>query len=125
MDLRGEQELGIDDIWYVPSRCFIDVGFRTIDPFSKEQVSEPPTPTSPSTRHSIDDDPLAPPLTPTKIKISDPNICRRLLHRLTMKKVSPCCARETQYGGYEATRIEGRDHRVNGVISDSLCESSL
>ncbi|KAH0836273.1 hypothetical protein AYO21_10205 [Fonsecaea monophora] len=121
----GCQESGADDIWYIPSRCFIDVGFRTLSPFSEGDASEPPTPTSPSTRQSIDDGPLGSPQTPTKLKTSDPNICRRLLRRLTMRKLSPCCARETQYGGYEATRVEGRDNRVNGVIRDSLCESSV
>ncbi|KIX93307.1 uncharacterized protein Z520_10950 [Fonsecaea multimorphosa CBS 102226] len=125
MDLGAEQESGADDVWYIPTRCFVDAGFRTLDPFKKAETSEPSTPTSQSTRHSVDEDPLTPPLTPTKIKASDPNFCRRLLRRLTLKKLSPCCTLETQYGGYEATRIEGLDNRVDGVIRDSFCESQF
>ena len=113
-----------DDTWHIPSRCFVDVGFQKLDPFGKGEVSEPSTPTSASIRSSLDEDPLALPLSPTKARNADANICRKLLRRLTMRKPSPCCATEAQRGGYQATRIEGRDYRVDGFIP-GRCQSPV
>ncbi|OCT46483.1 hypothetical protein CLCR_02164 [Cladophialophora carrionii] len=117
----GEQEPKYGDIWHIPSRCFVDVGFQKLDPFKKEE-SEPTSAALPSPRQSIDEDPLAPPPTPSKTNGSESNICRKLLRRLTLRKPAPCCISQTQEGPYEATRIEGRDYRVNGVIP-ARCES--
>jgi hypothetical protein len=117
----GGQEPSYSDVWHIPSRCFVDVGFQKLDPF-KEEISEPTPSTPPLSRQSIDEDPLAQPLTPRRTEISEPNICRKLLRRLTLRRPAPCCASQTQEGPYEATRIEGRDYRVNGVIP-ARCES--
>lgn len=120
----GEQEPEYSDIWHIPSRCFVDVGFQKLDPFKKDDDADPAGSSPSPLRQSIDQDPLEPPLSPTKIKGSDINICRRFLRRLTMRKPSPCCAHETQSGAYEATRVEGRDNRIDGVIP-ARCESPV
>ena len=119
--LGNDQEPQYDDIWQIPSRCFVDVGFRKLHPFG-EEASELASSTS-SPRQSIDEDPLAPPLSPTKCK-SDANICKKLLRRLTMRKPSPCCATEAHRGAFQATRIEGRDYRVDGFIP-ARCNSPI
>ena len=120
----GEQEPEYGDVWHIPSRCFVDVGFRKLDPFREEENSEPESSTAFTPRESIDQDPLTPPLTPTKTRDAELNLCWRLLRRLTMRKPSPCCVSERSRGALEATRIEGRDYRVDGVIP-ARCESPV
>jgi len=119
----GEQEPEYDDTWHIPSRCFVNVGFQKLDPFRVDSI-EPSTATATSPRPSIDEDPLALPLTPTRTKNAKQNICRRLLRRFSPRKTSPCCVGEAQNGAIEATRIEGREYRVNGVIP-ARCESPV
>ncbi len=119
----GEQEPDYEDEWHIPSRCFFDVGFQTLNPFAKESP-ESASSASSSTRQSIDEDPIAPPHSPVQTKTGEPNICQKLLRRLTLRKPSPCCASQAQKGPHEATRVEGRDDRVDGVIL-ARCESPV
>jgi hypothetical protein len=113
------------DVWHIPSRCFVDVGFRSINPFREEDDdSKPGSSTALSRRQSTDEGPLTPPAIPTKAVPAESNVCWRLLRRLTVRKPTPCCAIETLRGALEATRIEGRDCRVAGVIP-ARCESPV
>jgi len=48
---------------------------------------------------------------------------RRIIRRLTKKKPSPCCAKETLFGAYLAVRLEEREQRINGRIKEDRCES--
>ena len=87
----GAENPALDDDWYVPSRCFIDVGFRSLNPFQddKSRSSRPPIS---GRRH--DDDLIPPemvmmdqePATPTSRKSPKEKIkglCRRLVDRVT------------------------------------------
>lgn len=113
--------------WYVPSRCFVDVGFQTLDPFGvgehQEDIAEP---LAYSQRAEI-----SPSGGDREIMVS-----RRPVETLQhgswkaprgneMWSLSLCCHRATRQGGYQATRLEGLDERISGRIVDSFCESSL
>jgi hypothetical protein len=121
----GEKEPIYEDLWHIPPRCFVDIGFQKLDPFEVNgTMSETSSVTSMCVRQSIDQDPLERPLTPTKVKNIQSNICRRFLRRLTLRKPSPCCISESINGGIEATRIEGRHYRIDGLIP-ARCVSPL
>lgn len=120
----ANQECAFEDTWYVPRRCFVDVGFHNLNPFDEEKPPEPPSTLASPVEQVVDQCPLTPPL-PAPVPDDGPNLCQRLIRRLTKKKPSPCCAREARYGAYEAVRIKGRDHRVGGAMRENRCESPL
>ena len=120
----GDQQFAFDDEWHIPSRCFVNIGFRTLDPFNEDKASEPPTPTSPVEPPTTENLVSTLPLT-IDASDNDRNLCKRLFRRLTKKKPSPCCAREAQFGAYEAVRLEEREHRLGGRIRDNRCESPI
>ncbi len=110
-----------DDFWHIPSRCFVDVGFRTLDPFATGNRSEPLSPLSP-----------APPPTESMsarktqsiwASLQSSNRCSRLLEKMRLKHSSPCCETQTQQGAFPAVRLEGPSDRLQGRIVDDHCES--
>ena len=110
------------DIWHIPTRCFVDVGFRTLDPFrdDKSQPVSPlsPTPTilspltcrTPSTRRHLPND--------------DRSKCAKLFAKvMRFKKISPCCEERARRGAYPAVRLEDIENRIEGRVMDDHCES--
>lgn len=120
------------DTWYIPSRCFIDSGFRTLDPFQDEPMSSlPSTPVitsvvdPPSRPGSCIAPPeTTPPFTPFWLK-DELSLYRKLFRRVTKRKqaLSTCCAREKRNGPVQRTRLEGRDFRRAGKIVENRCEA--
>lgn len=99
--------------WYIPSRCFVDIGFQNLDPFGKGHEAE----------SAYQADPRA--ALPIESKIST------ILDATTQTNVatsqsrqpSPCCCRSKRMGAYQATRLEGVEDRQWGRIVDSFCGS--
>jgi hypothetical protein len=113
--------------WHVPSRCFVDVGFQTLDPFSVRDDQEILAGTirrsqraesSPAGMHMELVANRSPVLTDKcgRWRVSTGNQNWQL---------NSCCLRKTREGAYQAARLEGRGERINGRIMDSFCESSL
>lgn len=110
-----------DDVWHVPSRCFFDVGYRTLNPFQEGRSPDSCRPTSPA-------EPPIPENGHSLIQAQieeDSSVCKRLIRRLTLKRKaeSPCCARDSQGSPFLATRIEGSEQRIRGRIMEDRCES--
>jgi hypothetical protein len=113
--------------WHVPSRCFVDVGFQTLDPFGVGLHKEAPAETlvrsqtaeiSPFGTHME--------LVPSRNPVQVEQCGRWKLARSNEKwPLSHCCQMETRDGAYESTRLEGPAERLNGRIADSFCESSM
>jgi hypothetical protein len=110
-----------NDVWHIPSRCFVDVGFRTLDPFREDKL-EPVSPCSPAPTI----------LSPTSRSTSawshftkdDRSKCAKLLSRvMKFRKVSPCCEERQRRGAYPAVRLEGRENRIEGRVMDDHCQS--
>ena len=114
-----EDEQALETEWHVPTRCFIDIGFRSLDPFEedrnkvaeKEEELTPENEEPPSSQMSQDQ--------------GQPNMCMRIVRRLAKRRVSPCCKREAQKGAFETCRLESRPNRINGSIKDDYCESKV
>ena len=117
-------EFSFVDEWQIPSRCFVDIGFRTLNPFNEEKTSEARSPISPVKTPTPDYPVLISLLSPVASS-NDRNLCKRLFRRPTTKRPNPCCARGPQFGAYEAVRIEGLDNRIGGAIRDNRSESLL
>jgi hypothetical protein len=129
----GAKDLALryEDTWYVPTRCFIDVGFRTLDPFNTEPPSEPASPLSPLVPLT----PLSPPsvaITKTELAWdglptgkSDSSPIERLFPGLRKKTRSPCCNDKSLADAFQAVRLEDHDARIEGRIMDNHCESVL
>lgn len=113
--------------WHMPSRCFVDAGFRTLDPFgsgvSQEDLAEPLL-----RSHRAEISPLGGHMQ-TVANSETVQIQQRGTWKFAegndIGPLSLCCQRETRNGAYHATRVEGLDERVNGRIVDSFCRSSL
>lgn len=114
--------LEYNDIWHIPSRCFVDVGFRTLDPF-RDDESQPVSPLSPAPTI----------LSPTTLRTSsrwsqfgkdDRSTCAKLIARvMRFKKISPCCEDRARRGAVPAVRLEGRENRIEGRLMDDHCVS--
>lgn len=113
-----------NEIWHIPRRCFVDVGFRILEPF-REDKSEPVSPTSPSpTILSPTTEKSAP--TWAHFPRDDRNKCAKLLSKvMRFRKISPCCEERARRGAFPAVRLEGRENRVGGRVMDDHCESIL
>jgi hypothetical protein len=117
----------LNTTWHVPSRCFVDAGFQTLDPFGVPEDRENAAQTlvrphtaefSPSGMHMG----LVANRSPV---LTDKRGRWRVSKGNQNWQLSSCCLRETREGAYEATRLEGREERINGRIIDSFCESGL
>jgi hypothetical protein len=115
-----------DDVWYIPTRCFVDIGFRTLDPFLSGS-SEPKSPLtgvptlSPLTmelprRASLWENPSSPRTERSPIDKFFPKFLR-------LKKTSPCCDEKSFADAFQAVRLEDYDARIEGRIMDNHCES--
>jgi hypothetical protein len=113
--------------WHVPSRCFVDVGFQTLDPFSVRDDQENSAGTVGRSQRAE--------LLPVRMHVE---LVANRSPVLTYKRgrwrvstgnqnwqLNSCCLRKTREGAYQATRLEGREERINGRIMDSFCESGL
>lgn len=112
-----EQEL-YQDTWHIPSRCFIDCGFGNLDPFGAEEGDFPALPEQkPKRRKSV------------RLweqfgnKDGDGPYSQLVAKVKRSKRTSPCCVDESEYGAFEATRLEECEDRVESRIVDSHCES--
>lgn len=101
------------NIWYIPSRCFIDTGFQSLDPFGTGSEAE-------SDDQAGSQSPLSPisrvPL------IMDGSRANNIATRQP-RQPSPCCVKSRRMGAYQATRLEGIEDRQRGRIVDSFCGS--
>jgi hypothetical protein len=113
--------------WHVPSRCFVDVGFQTLDPFGVGLHQEDPEQTLVRSQRA-DISPFGEhvELVGNRSPVETVQHGRwKFARGNEIWSLSPCCLRETGYGAYQATRLEGPDERVSGRIMDSFCESSV
>ena len=113
-----------NDIWQIPTRCFVDVGFRTLDPFGDDK-SQPVSPLSPAST-------ILSPLTGRSPSIhrrfpkDDRSKCAKLFAKvMRFKKVSPCCEERARRGAYPAVRLEELEDRIEGWVIDDHCESII
>jgi hypothetical protein len=102
-------------IWYIPSRCFIDTGFQTLDPFGTGIEAE-------STDQADPRSPLSP-IFKVPLIMDATSIKARGTGK--PQQPSPCCLNSRRNGAYQATRLEGLEDRERGRIVDSFCGSWL
>jgi hypothetical protein len=117
----------LNTTWHVPSRCFVDAGFQTLNPFGvpeyRKNASQSPTQLrraefSPSGMHME--------LVANRSPVLTDECGRgRVSKRNQNWPLGSCCLREAREGAYQATRLEGWEDRINGRIMDSCCESEL
>jgi hypothetical protein len=111
-----------EQVWHIPSRCFVDVGFRTLDPFA-DDASEPVSPKSPATTilSPMTQKPVSPwPRSP----MDERSKCAKLFAKvMRFQKVSPCCEERTRRGAIPAVRCEELNTRIEGRVMDDDCES--
>src|SRR5271170_89636 len=113
--------------WHVPSRCFVDVGFQTLDPFSVRDDQENPAETVGRSQRVE----FLPARMPMELVANQSPVLTDKRGRWRVSKgnqnwqLNSCCLRKTREGAYQATRLEDREERINGRIMDSFCESGL
>lgn len=113
--------------WHVPSRCFVNIGFQTLDPFGVGVYQGDPAETAGRSQRAE----ISPFATHMQLVASrspvqtDRSRRRKFVEGPENWRPSWCCRRETRGGAYEATRLEGPEQRIEGRIMDSLCESSV
>ena len=111
-----------DDVWHIPARCFVDVGFRTLDPFGEDR-SQPVSPLSPAPSIRSPRTQKRPTTWPRSPK-DDQGKCAKLLAKvMRFQKVSPCCEERARRGAIPAVRLEELENRVEGRLLDDHCES--
>ena len=126
------------DTWFVPSRCFVDVGFRTLDPFRGKDdgaggvaIRSSPSPSPPQPEPNLTTVGNA----PASLVDASPAVRSRdavdggerrgpVVNGQQKRQFSTCCLRARQGGAYEATRLEGCEDRICGRIADSFCSST-
>ena len=106
--------------WHVPSRCFVDIGFRTLDPFGTGQDAGSPEQTLRVSPQKLNFDTLT-----ELVAMGEIDCCGQLKAwpRKLRREPSPCCLKERRLGAFEATRLEGYQDRLEGRIIDSACVS--
>jgi hypothetical protein len=125
---RGRNQDAFDDIWYIPTRCFVDVGFQSLNPFLVDIEPDPISPltTVPPTF------PLPSPAPKTESLSgmlrspgSEKSPVERLFPRFRRhKKSSSCCEDMTLENAFQAVRLEDYDARIEGRIMDNHCQSN-
>lgn len=94
-----------DDTWYIPTILFVDVGFRSLDPFQDDRSSVPKTSTSAIDESLIPPEMVIPGTTPTTAPRRK-SFYKRLVDRLIKNKLKPCCAEMDQSGVLTDIRLE-------------------
>jgi hypothetical protein len=113
--------------WHVPSRCFVDAGFQSLDPFGVLEGRGNAAQTL-AQLHRGGFSPLGTHIEPVANRspvLTDERGRWRASKGNQNWQLSSCCLRETRAGAYQATRLECREERSNGRIMDSFCESGL
>ena len=117
----------LDEMWHVPSRCFVDVGFKTLDPFGVGNDRKNVDGTAVQSQRAE----LSPFGTHVELVASGSPVqtdqigswkCARGIEEW---RLSSCCLQETRNGAYQATRLEDRGDRPRGIIADSFCGSRV
>ena len=99
--------------WYIPSRCFIDIGFQNLDPFGTGIEAE-----------SVDQaGPQSPLSAISKVPLIRDGRTANDGTTGPPRQPSPCCLKSRRMGAYQATRLEGMEDRQRGRIVDSFCGS--
>ncbi|KAI1614631.1 hypothetical protein EDD37DRAFT_110381 [Exophiala viscosa] len=138
---NGSEYPALDDDWYVPSRCFIDVGFRTLDPF-QEDKSRTSTPRTSGAPHDDDQIPPEMAIPPQSATLTSPtknkSLWRRLVDRVTScverfttrrrsgPLSSPCCVETAKSRKFVFGRLEDPGNRSSGHygrILEDHCQS--
>ena len=117
----GTQDL-YNETWHVPSRCFVDIGFRTLDPFGTGEDAHSTEQSRLTTPQNLNFEAL------TELAAMDEiDSCGQLKAwpRKLRREPSPCCLKERRLGAFEATRLEGYQDRLEGRIIDSACFSNI
>jgi hypothetical protein len=117
----------LNTTWHVPSRCFVDAGFQTLDPFGVLEDRENAAQTLVQL-HTGEFSPSGTRMEPVANRssvLSDKRGRWRVSKGNQNWQLSSCCLRETRAGAYQATRLEGREERSDGRIVDSFCEPGL
>ena len=112
------------DTWHIPSRCFVDVGFRNLDPFKTGKLDELETPkSSPSPARSAAR--MTFETLTQRAAMDEIDCCGQLKAwpRKLKREPSPCCLNQRRNGAFETTRLEGCEYRIEGRIIDSGCQS--
>jgi hypothetical protein len=110
-----------EDIWHIPSRCFVDVGFRNLDPF-QDTSSPPVSPTSPATTLASPRSEKPPPT--MRIFRDDRGKCARLMAKvMRFNKVNQCCEDRGRKGAFPAVRVEGIENRHEGRMMEDRCSA--
>lgn len=128
---RFKEPAAFEDTWFIPTRCFVDIGYRTLDPFHSGTEPEedsmspltsvpPPLPISPVTPKTESAWGL---LTSPK---SEKSPLERFFPRLRRhKKTGPCCDELSLEDALQAVRLEDFEARIEGRIMDNHCESAM
>lgn len=126
---RRKEPAAFEDTWYIPTRCFVDIGYRTLDPFHVNPECDPISPLT-----SV---PPYFPITPTSPKteslwgtLRSPRVEKSPLERFFPKlrwhkKTSPCCDELSLADAIQVVRLEEFDARIEGRIMDNHCESAM
>jgi len=118
-----------EDTWYIPARCFVDIGYRTLDPFRAEAdidlvslltTISPSLPVSPVTPKTGSVWGALP-----SLKAEKGPVARIFPVFRRHKKASPCCDEISVADAFQAVRLEDYNARVEGRITDNHCESVL
>ena len=117
----------LDETWHVPSRCFVDVGFKTLDPFGMGEDRKNATETAvPSQRAEISPFRMHVELVASRSPVrTDQSGSWKCARGIEKWRLSSCCLQETRNGAYQATRLEDWGDRLRGMIADSFCESRV
>lgn len=128
---RFKEPAAFEDTWFIPTRCFVDIGYRTLDPFhsgtepkddsiSPSTSMPPPLPISPVTPKT---ESAWGALTSPK---SEKSPLERFFPRLRRhKKTGPCCDELSLEDALQAVRLEDFEARIEGRIMDNHCESAM
>ena len=117
----------LDEVWHVPSRCFVDVGFCNLDPFGVGENLENAAEAAVRPQRAE----ISPAGTHVELVASKSPVQTDRLESWKWARgddkwrLSPCCLQQTRNGAYQATRLEDREERIRGRIMDSFCESSM
>lgn len=118
-----------DDVWYIPTRCFVDIGYRTLNPFLAETEEDPISPLT-TVPPPLPLSPAAPKTESCSGEVTSPRSEKSPVKRVfprfwRQKKSSQCCEDMTLANAFQAVGLEDYDARIEGRIMDNHCESAF